>query len=96
VGSATTARIERKIEKVFVIDGLSNSLNPEDMRRRCAAHAAWLDANPQVSRRALAFGEANQQALAAAGLPNVAQRPEPGATTARGQVWTIGSPAPIR
>lgn len=53
---------------------IESVLDAEDMRRRCAAHAAWLDANPEVSRQALAFGAANQQALAAAGLPNVAQR----------------------
>ncbi len=47
-------------------------LDAEDMRRRCAAHAAWVRANPAVARAALAFGEANQQAPAAAGLPNLA------------------------
>ena len=49
-------------------------LGGEDMRRRCAAHAAWLAANPTVSQQALAFGEVNQQALADAGLPNIVQR----------------------
>lgn len=47
-------------------------LDAEDMRRRCAAHGAWMEANPSVAAAALAFGQANQQALAAAGLPNVA------------------------
>lgn len=47
-------------------------LDTEDMRRRCAAHAAWISENPAVIEAALAFGEANQQALADAGLPNVA------------------------
>jgi hypothetical protein len=47
-------------------------LDAEDMRRRCAAHAAWVRANPTVARAALAFGEANQRALATAGLPNLA------------------------
>lgn len=47
-------------------------LDAEDMRRRCAAHGAWLEANPQVANAALAFGQANQQALAATGLPNLA------------------------
>jgi hypothetical protein len=49
-------------------------LEAEDMRRRCAAHAAWVEANPRLSDRVLAFGRANQQVLAAAGLPNVADR----------------------
>ena len=49
-------------------------LDAEDMRRRCAAHAAWVEANPRLSDRMLAFGRTNQQALAAAGLPNVADR----------------------
>ncbi len=47
-------------------------LDAEDMRRRCAAHAAWMRANPAITQVALAFGEANQRALAAAGLPNLA------------------------
>ncbi|WP_101834659.1 pilus assembly protein HicB [Frankia canadensis] len=47
-------------------------LDTEDMRRRCAAHAAWVTANPAVSQAALAFTDANQQSLAAAGLPHVA------------------------
>jgi hypothetical protein len=47
-------------------------LDAEDMRRRCAAHEAWMAANPSVASATLAFGAANQQALAAAGLPNVA------------------------
>jgi hypothetical protein len=47
-------------------------LDAEDMRRRCAAHEAWMAANPSVASAALAFGTANQQALAAAGTPNVA------------------------
>ncbi|SBW21614.1 toxin-antitoxin system HicB family antitoxin [Protofrankia symbiont of Coriaria ruscifolia] len=51
------------------VEGL---LDAEDMRRRCAAHGAWVQANPAAARAALAFGEANQQALAAAGLPNLA------------------------
>ncbi|WP_261557465.1 type II toxin-antitoxin system HicB family antitoxin [Frankia tisae] len=46
-------------------------LDGEDMRRRCAAHGAWIRANPAVAQVALAFGEANQQALAAAGHPNL-------------------------
>ncbi|CAO5157918.1 Pilus assembly protein HicB [Frankia sp. AiPs1] len=47
-------------------------LDAEDMRRRCAAHATWVRANPAVAHAALAFGEANQQALRTAGLPNLA------------------------
>jgi hypothetical protein len=47
-------------------------LDAEDMRRRCAAHAVWVKANSAAIRAALAFGEANQQALAAVGLPNLA------------------------
>jgi hypothetical protein len=47
-------------------------LDAEDVRRRCAAHGAWLRANPSVSSAALAFAAANQRALADAGLPNVA------------------------
>jgi hypothetical protein len=49
-------------------------LDAEDTRRRCAAHAAWVEANPQMVDRVLAFSRANQQALATAGLPNVADR----------------------
>jgi hypothetical protein len=51
-------------------------LDSEDMRRRCAAHAAWVAANPAMIQAALAFGEANQQSMAAAGLPNIAPRLE--------------------
>ncbi len=47
-------------------------LDAEDMRRRCAAHGAWMEANPAVAGAALTFGEANQRVLAAAGLPNLA------------------------
>jgi hypothetical protein len=47
-------------------------LDAEDMRRRCAAHGAWMEANPAIAGAALAFGEANQQALGAAGLPSLA------------------------
>ena len=47
-------------------------LDAEDMRRRCAAHGAWMQANPSVGSAALAFGQANQRALADAGLPTVA------------------------
>lgn len=47
-------------------------LDAEDMRRRCAAHAAWIEASPSVTSAALAFGQANQQSLAAAGLPSIA------------------------
>ncbi len=43
-------------------------LDAEDMRRRCAAHGAWMEANPAVAGAALA----NQRVLAAAGLPNLA------------------------
>jgi hypothetical protein len=43
-------------------------LDAEDMRRRCAAHEAWMEANPHVASAAVAFHEANQRALAAAGL----------------------------
>lgn len=46
-------------------------LDAEDMRRRCAAHGAWMAANPAVASAALAFGETNQRALAEAGLPNL-------------------------
>ena len=35
----------------------------EDMRRRCAAHEAWMAANPLVASAALAFGAANQPAI---------------------------------
>jgi hypothetical protein len=51
-------------------------LDSEDMRRRCAAHAAWVTANPAVIQAALAFGEENQQSMAAAGLPNIARTSE--------------------
>ncbi|KLL11386.1 MULTISPECIES: pilus assembly protein HicB [Protofrankia] len=51
-------------------------LDAEDMRRRCAAHAAWVRTNPAVTHAALAFGEANQRALAAAGLPNLGDAAE--------------------
>jgi hypothetical protein len=47
-------------------------LDAEDTRRRCAAHGAWMRADPGVAAAALAFGEANQRALAAAGLPSLA------------------------
>jgi hypothetical protein len=47
-------------------------LDAEDMRLRCAAHAAWIEASSSVTSAALAFGQANQQALAAAGLPSLA------------------------
>lgn len=47
-------------------------LDAEDMRRRCVAHAAWIQANQSVASAALAFGRANQQALAATGLPSLA------------------------
>jgi hypothetical protein len=47
-------------------------LDAEDMRRRCAAHGAWVRADPAVAGAALAFGEANQRALAVSGLPNLA------------------------
>lgn len=50
---------------------IESVLGAKDIRRRCAAHAAWIEANPSVTRAALAFGQANQQALAAAGLPNL-------------------------
>ncbi|KJE23008.1 hypothetical protein FF36_02608 [Frankia torreyi] len=46
-------------------------LDAEDMRRRCAAHGAWLRADPAVAQAALAFGEANQQDLAATGHPGL-------------------------
>jgi len=39
-------------------------LDAEDMRRRCAAHEAWVTAHPHVLNAALAFGRANQRALA--------------------------------
>jgi hypothetical protein len=55
------------------IEGL---LDAEDMRRRCAAHGAWVQANPAAARAVLAFGEANQRALAAAGLHNLASATE--------------------
>ncbi|ABW10978.1 conserved hypothetical protein [Parafrankia sp. EAN1pec] len=51
------------------VEGL---LDAEDMRRRCAAHGAWMRTNPAAASAALAFGEANQRALSAAGLPNLA------------------------
>ena len=47
-------------------------LDAEDMRRRCAAHGAWTAADTAVADAALAFGDANQRALAAAGLPSLA------------------------
>jgi hypothetical protein len=50
-------------------------LSAEEMRRRCAAHGAWLRAKPEVAAAALAFGTANQTALAAAGLPSLAPAP---------------------
>ncbi|WP_045876259.1 toxin-antitoxin system HicB family antitoxin [Pseudofrankia sp. DC12] len=46
-------------------------LSTEDMRRRCAAHGAWMRAKPGVAAAALAFGAANQAALAEAGLPSL-------------------------
>jgi hypothetical protein len=51
-------------------------LDAEDMRRRCAAHGTWMESNPSVASSALAFHQANQQALATAGLPNVADGSE--------------------
>lgn len=47
-------------------------VDAEDARRRCAAHGAWMRSNPQVAAAALNFQQANQEALAAAGLPNLA------------------------
>jgi hypothetical protein len=47
-------------------------VDAEDTRRRCAAHGAWMKANPQVAMAARDFHHANQTALAAAGLPNLA------------------------
>lgn len=47
-------------------------VDAEDTRRRCAAHGAWMKANPQVAAAALDFHHANQNVLAAAGLPNLA------------------------
>ncbi len=46
-------------------------VDAEDTRRRCAAHGAWIRENPQVAAAALNFHQANQSALAAAGLPNL-------------------------
>jgi len=47
-------------------------LDAEDLRRRCTAHGAWIQTNPDVAGKALAFHAANQRALRAAGLPAVA------------------------
>jgi hypothetical protein len=47
-------------------------LDAEDMRRRCAAHGAWMEAHPEVAANALAFHAANQRAVARAGRPAVA------------------------
>jgi hypothetical protein len=33
-------------------------LDAEDMRRRCAAHAVWMEAHPDVAAGALAFHNA--------------------------------------
>ena len=55
------------------VEGL---LDAEDMRRRCSAHGRWMEAHPEVAAAALAFHDANQQALAAAGLPALARRTE--------------------
>lgn len=61
-------------EKMSMNSWIESVLDAEDMRRRGAAHAAWMRANPWVSRAALAFVQANQHALAAAGLPSVTAR----------------------
>jgi hypothetical protein len=59
-------------ERMSMNSWIEGVLDAEDMRRRCAAHAAWMQANPSVARTALAFGQANQQTLAADGHPNLA------------------------
>lgn len=46
-------------------------LDAEDMRRRCAAHGAWMASNPQVATAALDFYQENQRSLRALGLPNL-------------------------
>lgn len=58
-------------ERTSMNSWIEGVLDAEDMRLRCAAHAAWVEANPSVAGAALAFGQANQQALAAAGLPSI-------------------------
>ncbi|SHG44654.1 Arc family DNA-binding protein [Streptoalloteichus hindustanus] len=58
-------------------------LDAEDMRRRCAAHAAWLADSPGVVETALAFHRANQRALADVGVPTVGG-PTTGGSTAEG------------
>ena len=63
---------ERPAENASMNGWIEAVLDAEDMRCRCAAHGAWMEANPQMVNVALAFGQANQQALAAAGLPNLA------------------------
>jgi hypothetical protein len=50
---------------------LEHLLDAEDMRRRCAAHETWMRDNPQVATAALEFHRANQEQIAAIGLPNV-------------------------
>ena len=63
---------ERPAENASMNGWIEAVLDAEDMRRRCASHGAWMEANPQMANVALAFGQANQQALAATGLPNLA------------------------
>jgi hypothetical protein len=61
-----------EVERTSMNAWVESVLDAEDMRRRCAAHGAWMEANPAIAGAALAFGEANQQALGVAGLPNLA------------------------
>jgi hypothetical protein len=51
---------------------LEHLLDAEDIRRRCAAHDAWMRDNPRVADDALEFLDLNQSIMAGDGLPNVA------------------------
>jgi hypothetical protein len=47
---------------------LENNLSIEDMRRHCAAHAAWMRARPEEAQQVVDFSEAHLQTLADVGL----------------------------
>jgi hypothetical protein len=62
---------ERPAENASMNGWIEAVLDAEDIRRRCAAHGAWMEANPQMANVALAFGQANQQASLAEYLRKV-------------------------
>ena len=74
LSDATYHMVERYAEadRQSINGWVESVLDAEDMRRRCAAHGAWMGAHPEVATAALAFHSASQRALAAAGLPAVA------------------------